>query len=130
MSAPIVRGHEIAIEDAVVLGPEPRDVLRYIRGVDLVALATLAPRSTDIPLLFEQYVASHGEVPLPEFLAALSLLTSRGVLHADVRTPLARPVERVSQSMNVGAGLPPSLKLRRTAEALAEAGQTRPRRRV
>src|SRR4051794_31035866 len=26
----------------------------------------------------------------------------------------------------MGAGLPPSLKLRRTAEALAEAGQTRP----
>jgi len=27
---------------------------------------------------------------------------------------------------NAGAGLPPSLKLRRTAEALAEAGQARP----
>ena len=44
--------------------------------------------------------------------------------------PASLSLERVSKSMNVGAGLPPSLKLRRTAGALAEAGQTRPRRRV
>jgi flavin-dependent dehydrogenase len=90
VSAPIVRGHAIEIEEAVALGPEPRDVLRYVRGVDLVALARLAPRCADIPLMFEHYRSSLGAVPLADFLACLSMLTARGVLRADVRLPLAR----------------------------------------
>jgi flavin-dependent dehydrogenase len=90
VSAPIVRGHAIEVEDAVALGPGPRDVLRYVRGIDLVAVAMLAPRCDDIPLMFEQYVSRYGPVPLPDFLACLSLLTARGVLRANARVPLAR----------------------------------------
>ena len=90
VSAPIVRGHGIVIEDAVMVGPEPRDVVRYIRGIDLVALAARAPESPAIPLLYEQYCAAFGAVPLPDFLAVLSLLISRGVLHAEMRTQSAR----------------------------------------
>ena len=72
------------------VGPEPRDVVRYIRGIDLVALATRAPESPAIPLLYEQYCAALGAVPLPDFLAVLSLLISRGVLHAEMRMQSAR----------------------------------------
>jgi len=82
LSAPLVRGNEVVVEDAIVLGPEPRDVVRYVRGVDLPAVARLAPLCPDIPLMYEHYVARHGAVLLPDFLGVLSLLVSRGVLRA------------------------------------------------
>lgn len=82
VSAPLVRGHEIVVEDAVALGPHPSDIVRYIRGVDLSALARLAPLCPDVPLMFEHYVATHGAVLLPDFLRVLSLLVVRGVLRA------------------------------------------------
>ena len=82
VSAPIVRGREIVAEEAVALGPRPADVVRYVRGIDIVALARLAPRCPDVPLMFEHYIARHGEVKLPDFLGVLSLLVARGVLHA------------------------------------------------
>lgn len=83
VSAPIVRGQVIAIEGAVTLGPSPRDIVRYVRGVDLVALAGLAAGARDVPTLFEQYCARHGAVPLPDILGALALLLARGVLAID-----------------------------------------------
>jgi len=82
LSNPLVRGNEVVVEDAIVLGPEPRDVVRYVRGVDLPAVARLAPLCPDIPLMYEHYVARHGAVLLPDFLGVLSLLVSRGVLRA------------------------------------------------
>lgn len=82
VSAPIVRDHELVSEPAVALGPHPRDIVRYVRGVDLVALARLAPLCPDVPLMFEHYVARHGAVQLPDFLGVLSLLVARGVLQA------------------------------------------------
>lgn len=82
VSAPLVRGHEVVNEPAVVLGSRAADIVRYIRGVDLVALARLAPLCPDVPLMFEHYCATHGAVLLPDFLGALSLLIARRVLHA------------------------------------------------
>ena len=91
VSAPLVRGHVIAIEGAIALGPSPRDVVRYVRGVDLVALAGLAPGARDVPALFEQYCALHGAAPLPDILGALALLLARGVLAIDAPHALASP---------------------------------------
>lgn len=86
VSAPIVRGHVVAIEPAVALGPAPRDVVRYVRGVDLVALAGLAPAAHDVPAIVERYCALHGAVALPDILGALALLLARGVLAIDAPT--------------------------------------------
>lgn len=83
VSAPLVRGHVIAIEGAVALGPSARDIVRYVRGVDLVALAALAPGAGDVPTLVEQYCALHGAAPLPDVIGALALLLARGVLAID-----------------------------------------------
>lgn len=83
VSSPIVRGREIVIEPAIALGPEPRDVVRYVRGIDLVHLATLAPACADIPMLFERYQQQHSEVNLADFIAVLSLLVARRVLRAE-----------------------------------------------
>lgn len=91
VSAPIVRGQVIAIEGAIALGPSPRDIVRYLRGVDLVALVGLATGARDVPTLFEQYCARHGAVPLPDMIGALALLIARGVLVVDVPHAFASP---------------------------------------
>lgn len=83
VSAPLVRGREIVLEPAVTLGPEPRDLVRYVRGVDLVDLAALAPACGDIPRLHERYQQRHGDVDLGDLLAVLSLLVAHRVLRAD-----------------------------------------------
>lgn len=82
VSAPIVRGDEIVAEEAVALGPRAADIVRYVRGIDLVALSGLAPLCPDVPLMYEHYRARYGDVLLPDFLGALSLLVARGVLVA------------------------------------------------
>lgn len=91
VSAPLVRGHVVAIEAAVALGPSPRDIVRYVRGVDLVALAGLAPTASDVPTLFEQYCARHGAAALPDVIGALALLIARNVLAIDAPHALATP---------------------------------------
>lgn len=83
VSAPIVRGREIVSEPALALGPEPRDVVRYVRGVDLVHLASLAPACSDVPTLFDRYQQEHGAVNLADFLAVLALLVARHVLRVN-----------------------------------------------
>ncbi|MBS1818322.1 MAG: FAD-dependent monooxygenase [Acidobacteria bacterium] len=85
-SAPLVRGREVVVEDALVLGSTSRDVARYLCGIDLVAVSTMAPTCVSVPSLFEEYVRRHGPVPLPEFLRVLSCLLARRML---VATPLA-----------------------------------------
>jgi hypothetical protein len=90
VSAPIVRGNIINNEQAVALGDRPRDVVRYARGIDLVALATIAQLHPGVPEIYEDYCARLGRVPLPALLATLSLLIARGVLRADARVIGAR----------------------------------------
>ncbi|MEQ1910797.1 MAG: FAD-dependent monooxygenase [Vicinamibacterales bacterium] len=89
VSAPVVRGHEIAIEPAVSLGNNSHDVVRYLRGVDLVALSAMAPGRVGVPEVIELYQRTHGGASVPDILAALSVLTARGVLEAHARAPLA-----------------------------------------
>lgn len=82
VSAPVVRGRLLVMEAAVALDVPARDVIRYLRGVDLVALARLAPECVGVPAVVERYQQLHGATPLPELLAALSVLTGHGVLRA------------------------------------------------
>ena len=86
VSAPIVRGNLVVIEPAVALGPAPRDRRRYARGIDLVALAAIAIRHTNVPSIYDEYCEKCGRSPLPELLASLSLLIARSVLHVTPRS--------------------------------------------
>ncbi|MGC4082511.1 MAG: FAD-dependent monooxygenase [Vicinamibacterales bacterium] len=90
VSAPVVRGNEVVVEDAVALGPEARDIVRYVRGIDLVALADLAPCAADIPLMYEEYCTRLGSVPLPDFLGVLALLAARHVLGVRIERARSR----------------------------------------
>ena len=76
---PIVRGNEIVLEPHLVSGDHPRGV-RYVRGVDVVALVELAPSFLQVPDLYESYVRRAGAVPLPDFLYAGAKAVARGWL--------------------------------------------------
>lgn len=80
VSAPIVRGHEIAIEPAVSLGPDERDVTRYLRGVDLVAVLALIASCTSVPEVIERYQRTHTASSPPDIIAALAVLIARGAI--------------------------------------------------
>ncbi len=86
VSAPLVRGHEIVDEPAIALGPDPRDVVRYLQGVDLVALAAMAPACAGVPEVIEHYARTNTAVTPPNILGALAVLVARGVLRADDAT--------------------------------------------
>jgi flavin-dependent dehydrogenase len=76
--APEVRGREVVLEEAVAApGLAP---IRYLRGVQLPALARLAPRHGDVARLFDEYSRRTAQVPLAEFLSALAFLVARQVL--------------------------------------------------
>jgi 2-polyprenyl-6-methoxyphenol hydroxylase-like FAD-dependent oxidoreductase len=77
-SRPVIRGHEIVLDDAFV-GLDGVAV-RFLAGVDLVALAEMSTRSTDIPGLFDAYCRSQSAVPLPSLLLALSFLSAQRIV--------------------------------------------------
>ena len=66
---PAVRGHEIVLEPGIVLGDTS---IRFVSGIDVVALRALGPQFSQVPDLFEAYCRAHGDVPLPDFLLALA----------------------------------------------------------
>jgi flavin-dependent dehydrogenase len=76
---PIVRGNEIVREPHITSADDPRGV-RYVRGVDVVALVELAPSILQVPDLYESYVRKAGAVPLPDFLYAVATAVARGWL--------------------------------------------------
>jgi flavin-dependent dehydrogenase len=78
-SRAMIRGREIVLDDHLAL-PECPDGIRYLRGVDLVELARLAPHHTDVGDLYGSVLRQQPAVGLPDFLAALSWLISRNVL--------------------------------------------------
>lgn len=71
---PVVRGHEIVLEPVIVCDGAS---VRFIAGIDVISLCTLAPGCSQVPDLFEAYCRLHGEVPLPDFLMALATSVSR-----------------------------------------------------
>ena len=71
---PCVRGHEIVLEPMIIAGDES---IRYVAGIDVIALRDLGPRFAQVPELFEAYCRAHGAVALPDFLLALATSVSR-----------------------------------------------------
>jgi flavin-dependent dehydrogenase len=76
---PIVRGHEIVLEPHLVSVDHPRGI-RYVRGIDVVALVELAPSILQVPDLYESYLRRAGAAPLPDFLYAVAKAVARGWL--------------------------------------------------
>ena len=76
---PMIRGNEIVLEPHVV----PGDV-RYVSGIDMVAMSELAPAFTQVPDLYEAYVKRAGSVSLHDFLQALATAVAKGWLVAEL----------------------------------------------
>jgi hypothetical protein len=77
----VIRGREIVIEDAIAL-PTSRTTLRYLAGVDLVALVRIASAHRHVPDLYDAFCRAHAPVSMPALLAALSLLIANRILIA------------------------------------------------
>ncbi|HUL74976.1 MAG TPA: tryptophan 7-halogenase [Vicinamibacterales bacterium] len=83
VSRPAIRGLEIVMDDHLQL-PRWPEGLRYLRNVDLITLARLAPNFGDVGQLYEALARIQPDVLLPDFLGALSVLIEQGALeHAD-----------------------------------------------
>ena len=76
---PIVRGHEIVLEDRLV-SDACADGIRYLRDVDLAGVLELAPGCDQVPALFEAYNRRFPPVGLPDFLGVLSVMLGFGIL--------------------------------------------------
>lgn len=76
---PMIRGNEIALAAHLVPPNLPQGV-RYVSGIDIVALAELAPAARQVPDLYHAYVNRVGSVSLHDFLHALATALSRGWL--------------------------------------------------
>jgi flavin-dependent dehydrogenase len=78
-ACPIVRGHEIVMEERL-LSDAGAAGLRFLRDVDLIGVLTLAPDHEQVPTLFEAYNRRFPPVALPDFLGALSVMIAFGLL--------------------------------------------------
>lgn len=81
-SAPAIEGREIVAGACLWFdaGEAGAVAIRYLRGVDLLALLEMADSRTQVPDLYEAYRRSHAPVELADFLGALAVLVGRGVL--------------------------------------------------
>jgi len=81
---PVVRGREIVMEDALVAPADAAaratPTLRFFNHVDLVRLAEMACRHSDVPDLFDDYCRTCAPVPLPNLVSGLSMLVAKGIL--------------------------------------------------
>lgn len=77
---PLVEGHEITLAPHII-GPDSA-VIRYLYGIDMVALLEMAPDASQVPDLFEAYARRHPRPSLHDFLLALSTAVARGWLVA------------------------------------------------
>lgn len=73
----VVRGHEIIMEEAI---RTPLTPLRYVAGVDLLALGRASQDGRTVADLFDTYCRHVAPVPVTDFLRALSVLVAEGVL--------------------------------------------------
>jgi flavin-dependent dehydrogenase len=74
-----IRGREIVFDEHL-FGPAWPGGIRYLRNVDLVALARLAPGHTDVGMLCEAMSRESPQASLPDVLGALAVLVARGAL--------------------------------------------------
>jgi flavin-dependent dehydrogenase len=79
VSHPMIEDDLIVVRNHFVLGGLPIPV-RYLRNVDLVALADLAPGYSDVPELYAKYRKSGGGGELPDVVGALAVLVAKGAL--------------------------------------------------
>ncbi len=86
---PTVRGQRVVLEPHLKCGWQP-DGIRYLLGVSLPRVIELAPSTSQVPDLYEQYVRAEGPTDLRAFLGVLSLLIAKGVLvqQDDALTPI------------------------------------------
>ena len=75
---PLVEGREIRLAPQII-APDSA-VIRYLHGIDMVALLELAPGVSQVPELFEAYARRHPPPSLHDFLMALSAAVARGWL--------------------------------------------------
>ncbi|HUG28144.1 MAG TPA: FAD-dependent monooxygenase [Gemmatimonadales bacterium] len=76
---PAIHDDRIVMEEQLILPAFPAGI-RWLRGVDLVQLVNLAPAAEGVPQLFEAITRPNMELPLPDFLGALSVLLAKGAL--------------------------------------------------
>lgn len=76
-----VQRDRVVLEERLACAAFPEGI-RHLRNVDLVRLADLAPRHRSVPDLYEAYARAEHEVPLPDFLGALSVLIGKGMLES------------------------------------------------
>lgn len=74
----MVDGNEIVLAPHLIHGDELPQ--RYVNSVNIVTLLELAPRVSHVPDLYESYVKASQDVPLHDFLMALSTAVARGWL--------------------------------------------------
>ena len=79
IARPTIIGNEVAMEQRLSTPSIPGGV-RYLRGIDLTRVLAIAPDHVQVPDLFEAYCRSGDPVILPDFLGALSVMVSRGIL--------------------------------------------------
>ena len=79
---PAVRNDEVVLEPRVVIAgwPAGERGIRFLRGVDLSHLVSIADRHSQVPDLFDAYQRDRPPVPLADFLGALAVLVSKGAL--------------------------------------------------
>ena len=75
----IVFGDRVVLADHLIVPAFP-DGIRYIRSVDLMRLADLAPAHREVPALFDAYNKAGTPAAIEDFLGALAVLVGKGVV--------------------------------------------------
>ncbi len=76
---PLVRGHEIVLEDRLFTPSSPAG-LRFLRDVDLSGVLALVQEQDDVAALFDSYNRRFPPVGLPDFLGAVAVMLAFGVV--------------------------------------------------
>lgn len=76
---PMVRGHEIVLEDRLFTPSLPAGV-RFLRDVDVAGVLSVVSDHDEVPSLFEAYNRRLPPVALPDFLGALSVMLAFGIV--------------------------------------------------
>ena len=76
---PVVLGDRVVLADHLIVPAFPEGI-RYIRSVDLMRLADLAPAQREVPALFDAYNKTGTPAAIEDFLGALAVLVGKGIL--------------------------------------------------
>lgn len=79
IARPTIIEDEVVMEERLSTPSIPGGV-RYLRGIDLKRVLAIAPDHGQVPELFEAYCQTGDPVILPDFLGALSVMMSHGIL--------------------------------------------------